>query len=643
MRKRHFAIVFAALSALFFAAAADAYVLLPAPQRILKEGKPVKIDAGKVVVSEAVSSHDPRVLNGLKEIFPALTVGASRAASPAPGSVFIHAAETIDDFADANFPELKCSGVDPASFGPQEYFLGIRNAGGAVNVLILFKHAKVENGVSEYYGEYYATRTLKQLFENGTLPEISIHDWPDFHARGVLEGFYGKPWPDQPRLDMLPWMGDYKFNIFLYTPKDDHKLRLGWRLSLSEKELAEVKYINDLAAGHFVKYCWSLSPGMSISFSSDKDMKAAYRKYKSVLEVGVRCFTLAFDDVSPVLGPGDRDKFATYEEGQAAFTNKVVGRLLDEYPDATFAFVPNDYWGNLARESESLRYIGAHLDPRISIGWTGAKIIPDTVTPADAEFYAYYIKRQPFLGDNYPVTDNITLMGGRLSLGPLRGRDARLFRYVKGFAANASPLPETSKPAFLTIADYTWNPFGYDETRSWINTCKIIAGEKYETFDFFSKQSESSFIWRYDAMDLFEQTRAVLMAYQKKPDYDMKTAAADLRKTFTRFAGIDKEMEAIRNPGNSAMLDEMKLWIGKLKMYGVVGNKALDLLERSFAGEKVPAAEIDAVEAEWKKGEENKATMTEMVGYNFILQSIALLRGQAPPAPEKLKTLMTDE
>jgi hyaluronoglucosaminidase len=642
MLKKHISCILIALAAIFFCVSADAYVLLPTPQKILKQGAPVKIDARKVVVSAAIGAHDPRVLKGLKEIFPALTVG-KRPASPAPGSVYIHVAEKADDFANKTFPDLKCWGADPAAFGPQEYFLGIRKSGGALDVLILFKHAHTENGVSEYYGEYYATRTIKQLFENDTLPEIAILDWPDFQVRGVLEGFYGKPWLKQPRLAMLPWMGDYKFNIYLYTPKDDNKLRLGWRVSLSEKELAEVKNINDLAADHFVKYCWSLSPGMSINFSSDKDMKAAYRKYKSVLEVGVRCFTIAFDDVGPVLSPTDRGKFATYWEGQVAFTNRVVGKLLEEYPDATFAFVPNDYWGNLARESESLRYLGAHLDQRISIGFTGSKIIPDTVTPADAQLYTYYIKRQPFLGDNYPVTDNITLAGGRLSLGPLRGRDARLFRYVRGFAANASPLPETSKPAFLTIADYTWNPFAYDETRSWINTCKIIAGGKYETFDFFSKQSESSFIWKYDAMDLFEQTRAALMAYQKKPDYDMKASAAALNKTFARFAGIDKEIESIRNPGNSAMLDEMKLWIQKLKMYGDVGLKVVAMLDRSYTGEKVSAVEIDAVEAEWKKGEENKAVMTEMVGSNFILQSLALLRGQALPAPEKLKTLMSDE
>mgnify|MGYP001494946806 CR=1 FL=1 len=640
MPRKSLVTILALAFAFYFSGTAAAYVLLPQPRNIIKEGQAITVDAGKVVVSTAIDSHDKRVLNGLKEIFPGLKVGD---AAPS-GGVFIHAAETMDAFAKKYCGDMGCENIDPGAFGPQEYFLGIIEDGGIVNILILFKHGYIEKGVGEYYGEYYATRTLKQLFENGTLPEISIHDWPDFEIRGVLEGFYGKPWPDDSRLEMLPWMADYKFNIYLYTPKDDHKLRIGWRSSLSEKELREIKELNDIAYNGYMKYCWSLSPGININFSSEKDMKAAYRKFKSVLEIGVRCFSLAFDDVGPNLSPNDRGKFDTYWEGQVKFSNRVIGKLWEEFPDATFAFVPNDYWGNLAPESESLRYLGENLDRRFTIGWTGNKIIPETVVAEDAVFYEYYIKRKPLLGDNYPVTDNITLAGGRLSMGPLRGRDGRLYRYVSGFVANGSPLPETSKPAFLTIADYTWNSMGYDADESWLKTCKLMFGEdSYEPFMFFSKQSESSFIWKYDAVDLFEKTRAVIRAYQNLPDYNMKDRAPALRELFRRFSNISGELEATRNEVNSKMLDEMPLWITKLEDYGNLGLRVLDMIEERHAGGDVYATDIDILEADWRKAEENKAVMTKMVMHNFLNTSIALLRDEGIPEPEKLKTLMTDE
>jgi len=627
---------------LMISAGANAFVLLPAPQKIIKQGGLIKVDPAKVVVSEQIAKDDPRIMSGLKEIFPKLTVGKP-AAKPAAGSLFIHAATAMDAFAKENCAAMGCAGIDPAKLGGQEYFLGIRKVGSAANVLILFHRATMENGVADCYGEYYATRTLKQLFVNGTIPEISIRDWPEFGVRGILEGFYGKPWPDGNRANMIPWMGDLKMNIYLYTPKDDEKLRFGWRQKLSEKELKEVADLNKYASDHFVKYCWSLSPGVSINFSSPKDQKSAYNKYKSVLDVGVRCFTIAFDDVGPTLTPYDRDKFATYWEGQVSFVNKVIGKLLDEYPDATFAFVPNDYWGSLARGSEYLRYVGEHLDQRLSIGWTGNEIIPLTVTPEDAKFYEYFIKRKPFLGDNYPVSDNITKVGGRISLAPLRSRDPRLFRYVRGFAANGAPLPESSKPAFMTIADYTWNPFAYDPDESWVRATKLIAGEdKFDTFLFFSKQTESGFIWPYDAMDLFEQTRAVVMAFQKKPDYKMESAAPVLRKTLARFAGIEREMAAIRNPGNAALLDELEQWILKLKMYGGVGSKALDLLEKKYNGGQVAEADVAALDKDWQEVEKNPSVITEMVMFNFMKQSLALLRGQELPKPEKFKSLMSN-
>jgi hyaluronoglucosaminidase len=640
--KKTFSAFTAALFLAAFCAAAQAFVLMPAPQKILKQGGMIKIDPAKVVVSDRIAKDDPRIIAALKEIFPKLTIGKAPA-KPATGSVFIHAAASPDAFVKQNCAAMGCAGINLSGFGPQEYFLGVRNNGGAASILILFKRTKTENGVADCYGEYYATRTLKQLVANGAVPEISIRDWPEFNVRGVLEGFYGKPWPDANRIAMIPWMGDLKMNIYLYTPKDDEKLRFGWRVPLSKKELQKVHDLNKMAADHFVKYCWSLSPGVSINFSSTKDMKSAYNKYKSALDQGVRCFTIAFDDVGPNLSPYDKGKFATYWEGQVSFVNIVIGKLMDEYPDATFAFVPNDYWGSLARGSEYLRYVGEHLDKRLSVGWTGNEIIPLTVFPEDAKLFAYFIKRKPFLGDNYPVSDNITKVGGRISIAPLRSRDPRLFRYVAGFAANGAPLPESSKPAFMTIADYTWNPFAYDPDESWLRATKLIAGEdKFDTFLFFSKQTESGFIWPYDAMDLFEQTRAIVMAFQKKPDYTMAAAAPALRKTFTRFSNIDTEMATIRNPYNAALLDELEQWILKLKMYGTVGLKTLDLLEKKSGGGGVSEADVAAVEKEWRDGEKNTSVMTEMVMSNFMKQALALLSDQEPPKPDKLKTLMSN-
>ena len=54
---------------------------------------------------------------------------------------------------------------------------------------------------------------------------IDVADGPAFAIRGVIEGFYGTPWSDEQRLDMIDFLAAHRFNTFLYTPKDDPFLR----------------------------------------------------------------------------------------------------------------------------------------------------------------------------------------------------------------------------------------------------------------------------------------------------------------------------------------------------------------------------------------------------------------------------------
>ena len=56
----------------------------------------------------------------------------------------------------------------------------------------------------------------------------------------------------------------------------------------------------------------------------------------------------------------------------------------------------------------------------VPIGWTGATVVCDTITAAEAEARAAALGgRPPLLWDNYPVNDAI--MADRLFLGPVRG------------------------------------------------------------------------------------------------------------------------------------------------------------------------------------------------------------------------------
>ncbi|MEW6201376.1 MAG: beta-N-acetylglucosaminidase domain-containing protein [bacterium] len=624
-----------------FSSICHGYVLMPTPQWINPLGieeKILQIDKGKVFLSKETTEGDPIVLKALREIFPAANLTDKEIEALPTGSTLVKN-KIVSDESDLTYTItcsiLSCDDTLRETMKMQGYSLDIKDVDGR-NLITIQAMTPM--------GQFYGVKTLKQLVVGETIPTIVMTDFPLFMGRGVLEGFYGEPWDKAKRKEMIRWMSDYKFDIFMYAPKDDNKLRFSWRMPYTKKELDEIKELYELAKENFVEYCWALSPGMSLNFARDKDFEIALKKFRSVMEQGVKCLAIAFDDTNLALTPYDRDKYKTYWEGQVDFANRFIEELLKINPEANIAFVPNDYWGNLAPTSEYLRYIGRHLDKRYRIGWTGDKIIPETVTPSDAQFYEFFIGRQPLLGDNYPVTDSITTAGGRISFGPLRGRDASLYRYIHSYVANAMPLPFASKPAYVTIADYAWNPYRYDAETAWVNAWKSLAGEKnYEPFYFFAQQNASSFIWEYEAMELTEATRAFWMAYEKKPDYDFAASAAALRKFFQRFSTIGDELDAAKNQETEGIIDEIKLWIDKLELYGQAGLISVDLLEAKFRDGAVDQEKLKQLEQISDEAAKSKAVVTKMVMKNHLDRALAVLKDLPVPEPEKFQSIMKQE
>ena len=82
---------------------------------------------------------------------------------------------------------------------------------------------------------FYAAQTIKQLIKRDDegrilLNPCKITDYPDVNFRGIVEGFYGKPWDFEDRMDLLRYFGKLKLNTYIYGPKDDPYHRFpSWR------------------------------------------------------------------------------------------------------------------------------------------------------------------------------------------------------------------------------------------------------------------------------------------------------------------------------------------------------------------------------------------------------------------------------
>ena len=46
---------------------------------------------------------------------------------------------------------------------------------------------------------------------------------------GVIEGFFGRPWPHRERLAAVAFLAKAGYDFYLYAPKADARLRRHWR------------------------------------------------------------------------------------------------------------------------------------------------------------------------------------------------------------------------------------------------------------------------------------------------------------------------------------------------------------------------------------------------------------------------------
>ncbi|MEW6105897.1 MAG: beta-N-acetylglucosaminidase domain-containing protein, partial [Bacillota bacterium] len=99
-----------------------------------------------------------------------------------------------------------------------------------------------------------------------------------FVWRGIVEGFYGKPWTHDERMDMLSFMSQIGMNAYIYAPKDDPYHRHRWRAPYPEDLLAHLSELASHARKHGITFIFAVSPGLSLRYSDRRDQDALVAK-----------------------------------------------------------------------------------------------------------------------------------------------------------------------------------------------------------------------------------------------------------------------------------------------------------------------------------------------------------------------------
>lgn len=339
-----------------------------------------------------------------------------------------------------------------------------------------------------------------------------------FRFRGVIEGFYREPWPREDRMHLLRWMAAQGMNLYIHAPKFDPYQRLRWREPYPGKAMHQFEREIGAARPRGLSWVPSISPGLpivgawerkeDICFSCPADRKVLYRKLNQFWELGVRTFTISFDDVIKTSShPEDAAAYGVgdyaYGQANADLLNAVLQHYRKRDPRFRLITVPADYSGTTT--TPYLEGLRSALHRDVIVMWTGTDVVSRTITCDSARKFGAAIGRTPLLWDNFPVND---YDAQKLMLGPYDGRAPDLPECLLGIVANPANQARTNKLPLYTVAEYLRAPARYHPERSWRKSLVDFAGAQAPLLRNFATNVRSTALNRIESASLEQRTEA---------------------------------------------------------------------------------------------------------------------------------------
>lgn len=423
---------------------------------------------------------------------------------------------------------------------------------------------------------FYGITTLKHVFnqlDNQQIREFRIDDYSDVKHRGFIEGYYGNPWSNEDRAELMKFGGEYKLNTYLFAPKDDIYHNKKWRELYPPKELAEIKKLAKVGNETKNKYVFALHPFMhhAIRFDTEtnyqNDLNIIKAKFTQLLKNDVRAFCILADDAGvPRQGP------KSYVKLLKDMTNWLIEQK-NTYPDLVtdIPFCSNDYMGN--GSSGQLREVN-RAPKSVSIIMTGGRIWGEVSKHFTSNFKKNIGSgglegRPPYLWINWPCSDNSKqhlIMGGNDTfLHPGVNPEN-----IQGIVLNPMQQAEANKSAIFAISDYAWNIWDNNNqaNQNWHDSFKYM---NHGT----SEETKTSTALREICKHMINQNmdgrvRALEESVELAPKLRAlrdKLKAGTLQKQDT--APLIKEFEVLQeqaeyyrnNPGNKRTQEQIVYWL----------------------------------------------------------------------------------
>lgn len=574
----------------------------PTPQLLESSGEGVVLSNKVNIIGQDKADKD--AVRELMEFLKKLGLEVNNEFSDESTTIII--GEDDDNIEEMNkfLSEINKEGAESISVNEGYVLAANPNKNGAMTIAI--------EGTDEV-GTYYGVKTLKELVlkENNqnVMPEVYVNDYPTQHVRAIVEGFYGNPWTHQDRLDQFRFYGDNKLNMYIYAPKDDPYHRDKWRDPYPQEEMARMQELINTAAENKVDFVFAISPGKDIDINSEADYQALVDKCESLYNMGVRSFSILWDDI-----------FTDDGAGQAAIMNRFNKEFVKAKGDVKpLITVPTQYWGtSMFTDGQVKPYtkgFAENLDTDIEVMWTGENVMSETVTLDDAEKVNNLYNRKMLLWWNYPVSDYRV---DKLALGPIYNLGNDLDSKIGGFVMNPMEFAEASKITLHTGADYAWNTEAYNHDKAWDNAISDLVGEELkESFKKFADHSTRLDTGREDAPEM----RAIMDSFWDKVD-NKQIPATELESLKVGFESIKSAVSETQSKLYSEMLEEVAPQLEKLTNYADAASTAADMVIAMLKGDSKLWWELKSkLSLQIEVLDSSKAIISEKVLDDFIKQA----------------------
>jgi hyaluronoglucosaminidase len=260
-------------------------------------------------------------------------------------------------------------------------------------------------------------------------------------ALGLIEGFFGPPWPEQDRLGFAPFLQKHDFAFYLYAPKADPFLRKKWREPWSAEYKAKLKNYSRHFRAHQVQFGVGLSP-FELHLQSPQEQKRLLReKLQQLEEAGLDVLGLFFDDM-PVHEGLAQAQLEAIEIVRSCTKARIIFCPAFYTPDPilekVFGKRPATYWDEIKTAPKE-----------IDFAWTGPKVISEDMPVDHLKETTALLGRKPFLWDNLYAND-----GPRnckfLKIRPPVGRTRAALEESNGWAWN--PMNQAALSQLVMLA-----------------------------------------------------------------------------------------------------------------------------------------------------------------------------------------------